>query len=455
MLVLENNNVIQDMFDEITFKEIVNKSKKLKDSIERGKRSLDLFPALAQDIYASLYRNDPQLTDEIPYGTEFNRKNIETFMDDQRFLDIRGYSVLDDFSSASASYAIMSEIIYRLENDEEFKKLAQQQNDMKNKKDEDKSEASEQMTSASSQMQNKIRQAMRMAIKQAQEEMEEQGEAFSAIGWGKEDGEFKRMSFEDKELFLEQYKKVKDMARDIGKYKDLATSSRVSRVKDIRTELCGVTMGNEITKALPQELVQLSHPTLKYDMYRKMQEKQLLQYELEMDEERGEGSIICLIDDSGSMYPELEIVARGIMFGLIKCAEKDKRNFACDIFASANNNFYCEILKGKPSPKDVIDLLTTSFQGGTNYEAPVQFAMNKIREHGFKDADVVLITDGECELSDEKIKELNELKKELDFKVTTILINGGRWVSDNLKKWSDSVYMDYKDETLEQVYKSL
>lgn len=454
--MLENNNIIQDMFDEITFKEIVNKSEKLRDSIERGKRSLDLFPALAQDIYASLYRNDPQLTDEIPYGTEFNRKNIETFMDDKRFLDIRGYSVLDDFSSASATYAIMDEVIYRLENDEEFKKLAEQQNDMQNKDDEDKSEASEQMTSASSQMQNKIRQAMRTAIKHAQGELEEQEEAFSTIGWSKEDGELKRMSFEDKDLFLEQYKKVKEMAKYIGKYKDLATSSRVSRVKDIRTELCGVTMGNEITRALPQELVQLSHPVLKYDMYRKMQEKQLLQYELEMDEERGEGAIICLVDDSGSMYPYYEPIARGIMFGLMKCAEKDKRNFACDIFSSSYNNFYCDIPKGKPSPQNVIDLLTVSFEGGTNYEKPLNFAMNKIKGQGFKDADIVLITDGECDLSQGSIEMLNKFKNELDFKVSTILINdGGCYVSDNLKEWSDYVYKDLKDETLTEVYKSM
>ena len=453
---MENNNIIQDMFDEITFKEIVNKSEKLRDSIERGKRSLDLFPALAQDIYASLYRNDPQLTDEIPYGTEFNRKNIETFMDDQRFLDIRGYSVLDDFSSASATYAIMDEVIYRLENDEEFKKLAEQQNDMKNKDDEDKSEASEQMTSASSQMQNKIRQAMRTAIKHAQEELEEQEEAFSTIGWSKEDGELKRMSFEDKDLFLEQYKKVKEMAKYIGKYKDLATSSRVSRVKDIRTELCGVTMGNEITRALPQELVQLSHPVLKYDMYRKMQEKQLLQYELEMNEERGEGAIICLVDDSGSMYPYHEPIARGILFGLMKCAEKDKRNFACDIFSSSYNNFYVDIPKGKPTPKNVIDILTVSFEGGTNYEKPLNFAMNKIKEDGFKDADIVLITDGECDLSQGSIEMLNKFKNELDFKVSTILINNGRcYVSENLKEWSDYIYQDLKDETLTEVYKSM
>jgi uncharacterized protein with von Willebrand factor type A (vWA) domain len=215
-------------------------------------------------------------------------------------------------------------------------------------------------------------------------------------------------------------------------------------------------MGNEITRALPQELVQLSHPVLKYDMYRKMHEKQLLQYELEMNEERGEGAIICLVDDSGSMYPYYEPIARGIMFGLMKCAEKDKRNFACDIFSSSYNNFYVDIPKGKPTPKNVIDLLTVSFEGGTNYEKPLNFAMNKIKGQGFKDADIVLITDGECDLSQGSIEMLNKFKGELDFKVSTILINGGGcYVSDNLKKWSDYVYQDLKDETLTEVYKSM
>lgn len=456
---MKDNNIIQDMFDELTFKEIVGKSKKLQESIERGTRSLDLFPALAQDLYSSLYRNDPQLTDEPPYGTEFNRKNIETFMEDQRFTDIRGYSVLDDFSSASATYAIMDEIIYRLENDEEFKNLAQQQNDMKNKKDEDKGEASQQMKQASNQMQNKIRQALRVGIKQAQQELQENEEAFASIGWGKEDGEMKKMSFEDKDLFIQQYKKVQDMARYIGKYKDLASSSRVSRVKDIRTELCGVTMGNNITRALPQELIQLSHPLLKYDVYRKMQERQLLQYELEMEETRGEGSIICLVDDSGSMYPELEPIARGIMFGLMKCAEKDNRNFSCDIFSSSRNNFTCDILKGKPSPKNVIDLLSVSFEGGTDYGQPLRFALDKITESEFKDGDIVLITDGECALSTNIINEIVDVKEKYDCKITTVLVGdaaNNRWIDmDNLRKWSDYIYTDLGDETLTEIYKNM
>lgn len=453
---MDNNNVIQDMFDELTFKDIVDKSKKLRDSIERGSKSLDLFPSLAQDIYASLYRNNPQLTNETPYGTEFNRKQVETFMEDQRFNDIRGYTVFDDFSSACAAHSIINEVIYRLENDEEFQKLAQQQNDMKKKKEEEKEQASEEMQQASKQMQNKIRQAIRAGVKEAQKEIDSNEEAFATIGWGKEDAEMKRMSFEDKELFLEKYNQVKDMAMYIGKYKDLATSSRVSRVKDVHTELCGVTMGNTITSALPQELVQLSHPILKYDVYRKMQERQLLQYELEMDSEKGEGSIICLLDDSGSMYHmDREKIARGIMFGLMKCAEKDRRNFACDIFAYSNNNFCREILKGKPSPQDVIDLLTVSFRGGTDYNTPLQFAIDKVRETAYRDADIVLITDGECGLTDIYINELNRLKNEFDCKITVILVGDGFFYEDNIKKWADFIYKDMKDETLTEIYKNL
>ena len=453
---MENNNVIQDVFDELTFNEIVGKSQKLRDSIERGSKSLDLFPALAQDIYASLYRNNPQLTNETPYGTEFNRKQIETFMDDQRFMDIRGYTVLDDFSSACATHSIMGEVISRLENDEEFKNLAQQQNDMKNKTEEEQQEASEQMQQASGMMQNKIRQAIRMGVKEAQKEIEENEEAFSTIGWGDEDGELKRMSFEDKELFLEKYNQVKDMARFIGKYKDLANSSRVSRVKDVHTELCGVTMGNTITSALPQELVQLSHPLLKYEVYRKMQERQLLQYELEMDSEKGEGSIICLVDDSGSMYrDDREQIARGVMFGLMKCAEKDKRNFACDIFAYSYDNFYCDIPKGKPTPQNVIDLLSVSFQGGTDYNKPLQFAIDKVTESPYKDADIVLITDGECCVTDSYIKELNKLKDERDCKITVILVGNGFFYMNNIKKWADFIYKDMNDETLTEIYKNL
>ena len=48
----------------------------------------------------------------------------------------------------------------------------------------------------------------------------------------------------------------------------------------------------------------------------------------------------------------------------------------------------------------------TFLNGGTNFETPMRKAMSLIEEDGFEKADVVFITDGECELNEAYAREL-------------------------------------------------
>jgi len=236
--------------------------------------------------------------------------------------------------------------------------------------------------------------------------------------------------------------------------KELALSSRASKIKSNQVELCGITMGNDITKALPQELTELNHPVLKYNFYRKFAERQLLQYELKKNEDKGKGHIICLVDDSGSMYGGNNIIARGAMFGLMECAKRDKRNFACDIFSSYREEYKREILNGSATIQDTMDLLTASFGGGTDYEAPIKYAMEIAKKNEFQNADIVIITDGECELRESTKKELIKFKEETGTKVVAICL-GYYGNGLDLEKWCDSIYKDLGNETLSEIYKNL
>ena len=451
-------NVMQDTFDRLTWEDLRKKSDVLTQRVIEGQEYLDLFPELAQDLFASLYKGEPTLTEDTPKGTELNRKQVETFMEDQRYDEIRAYTTFDDFSSALACSDVMSTVIQKFKDDEELRKLAEEQNkqgkgdsDDGDSNDGDGQDFSNKVNQASS----KIRQAIKQGLKKAQKKAEENEEAFEMLGCGTESTERKKMSFEDKELLLEQYRKVKDMAKWIGKYRNLSTSARSERISSTRTELCGVTMGNEITRALPQELANLNHPVLKYDFFRKMQEHQLLQYELEVNEPTGKGSIVCLVDDSGSMYNDLEPIARGIMFGLLECAKKDNRNFAVDIFANGwDNNFCMDIPNGNYTSKQMMELLSVSYCGGTSYNEPLRYAMDTIGKDKFKNADIVMITDDACRLSDAFVSKLAKFKEEHDVKVTMINVSG-YLDKEDIKRWVDNVYMDMGDDSITEVYKNV
>ena len=446
---MEKQNVIQDTFDALTWDDLRKKSDVLTQRIVEGQDYTDLFPNLAQDIFASLYKGEPSLTEECPSGTEMNRQFVQTLMESEQYDSIRAYTTFDDFSSALACSDVMSEAI------EEFKKNPPPKEPPQNPPQEPPQEPpTEPMPPYIPMPPQIVRRIIRKAIKKAEKKAEEREEAFEALGCGNESGERKNMSFEDKETLLEQYRLVKNMAKYIGKYRNLSTSARTERISSTRTELCGVTMGNEVTRALPQELCNLNHPVLQYDFFRKMQERQLLQYELEVNEPTGMGSIVCLVDDSGSMYSENEYLARGIMFGLLECAKKDKRNFAVDIFSYGSDNFCMEIPEGKYTPKQMIDLLSVSYGNGTSFEEPLQYAIDTISKDKFKDADIVIVTDDACHLSDSFVEKLKKFKEEHDVKVTMINVSGYLNETD-IKRWVDSVYMDMGDDSITEVYKNI
>jgi len=438
-------NVIQDTFDVLTWEDLRKKSDVLTQKVVEGQDYTDVFPALAQDIFASLYKGEPTLTEETPYGTEMNRQHVQSLMESEQYDSIRAYTTFDDFSSALACSDVMASVI------EEFKKNPPPKHPQDEPQDgDDKENGNGNMPTP-----QMIRQAIRRGIKKAEKRAEENEEAFQALGCGNESGERKNMSFEDKQTLLDQYRKVKEMAKYIGKFRNLSVSARSERISSTRTELCGVTMGNEVTRALPQELANLNHPILQYDFFRKMQEHQLLQYELEVNEPVGKGSIVCLVDDSGSMYnDEMEFIARGAMFGLLECAKKDNRNFACDIFSGGRDNYTMEIPNGDYSSKQMIDLLSVSYANGTSFEEPLSYAMDVIKTDKFKDADVVIITDDSCYLRDSFVEILKKFKEEHDVKVTMINVSG-YLDEEDIKRWVDNVYMDLGDESVAEVYKNV
>ena len=83
----------------------------------------------------------------------------------------------------------------------------------------------------------------------------------------------------------------------------------------------------------------------------------------------------------------------------------------------------------------------TFLNGGTNFRTPMTKAVRLIKEGGFENADVVFITDGECELPENYLAELRQEQAAHHFTVTGVLLDAGKPGMDfSLKLFCQNIY---------------
>ena len=74
-----------------------------------------------------------------------------------------------------------------------------------------------------------------------------------------------------------------------------------------------------------------------------------------------------------------------------------------------------------------LHFLRQGFGGATNFEAPLARAMQIIEQHpAYEKADVLMISDGDCQLSDHFCQHLHQRKAVLDCMVYSVLCDGQR-----------------------------
>jgi uncharacterized protein with von Willebrand factor type A (vWA) domain len=106
---------------------------------------------------------------------------------------------------------------------------------------------------------NKIRGSVRAATESALKDAKDISEAID--GWGLGAGELQKMPIEQKlELAKRlQTKKFKLMAQVIGRMQRLAVHKQKTKLNQSRDEIHNVGIGNDLSRVLPIELVQLRH----------------------------------------------------------------------------------------------------------------------------------------------------------------------------------------------------
>lgn len=237
--------------------------------------------------------------------------------------------------------------------------------------------------------------------------------------------------------------KLKKLARMVGRMKFHAQALRKKVFERSSEELLEVEQGDALHRLLPHELITLHHPLLRKDFYRRFLDQELIQYSLRGVEEKGKGPMIVCLDGSSSMSGDKEVWAKAVTLTLLELARKQRRRFRSICFSSAETPL--QILEMNPreryevDTKTIMDLAEYFPGGGTDFQKPLDAALDCLRQSRFKKGDVVFITDGECQVDAEWAENFRREKDQLGFSLFSILIDMGPASLGTLKEFSDRI----------------
>lgn len=285
-----------------------------------------------------------------------------------------------------------------------------------------------------------IRQDLRICVSSALNNVTEMSDILAA--WGTNDGEVQYMTFHERIALAEKIKNSRNLlklAKMLGRYKRWAVGANKSRISQDLVEITTIDTDSDLTRILPSEMIQLADDYLALLFIRRYMEDDLLCYDVKAKAKEEEGPIVILIDESGSMYGDKELWSKAVLVALAEIARTRHRNFAVIEYSNRGRMRIHKFQGGKIGTNALIDLASHFFNGGTDYEEPLTAAMTICNEEGFQKADILMLTDGECYVTPQFMRDFLDLKNKLSVKVTSVCIDFGYSSTGSLSEFSDEI----------------
>jgi uncharacterized protein with von Willebrand factor type A (vWA) domain len=275
---------------------------------------------------------------------------------------------------------------------------------------------------------SEIETALITGIAKAEAEMQANSESEAVFSGGGDRSNEEKLKIADKIQLAQRIHaspKLQAIAQLAGKKIAIAAKMQRSKVKAGRTEISGVTTGNDLTQILPCELLKLTTPELFPIFAQGYIERSLLQRETISREPLAKGPIVICLDSSGSMSGSPEIWSKAIALALLSIAVSQKRH--CRILHFTDVVERIDDFTGTLDSNQVIDCIERFYNGSaTSFTAALTGALESIEQHEqSKKADVVLITDGMDNPSTDFMEDWQFVKQKQEFSCYGLLINCG------------------------------
>ena len=232
--------------------------------------------------------------------------------------------------------------------------------------------------------------------------------AYAAICWGTDDGNRSAKVKADQELLkkLRENDYLQNITRQLGRMKEVLSVLRKNAYAHGRGEKFSLTRGRDLKNLLSGELALLASPATTPLFLRRYYTKGLTQYAKRERIRKGSGDVIVCLDESGSTSGENAAWGKALALAVQDICAHEGREFALIHFSGKNSIRTDRFLPGKFTNSDLLAAAEHFFDGGTNFEAPLTEALHLIREEEFSNADILFVTDGYCDISDNLAEQL-------------------------------------------------
>lgn len=455
-----DNNIEIDKFDRRAYDELKEASAELRGIEKKLGQDNKTWPPILRDVWATFYKMQPELTPEEQVDTPYQamRPYIQRILEDKETEQLRIGTVMDELAAGLATIAAGEKLAQEIQQRPELKEAMQKAQEATKAHEQGNSikagAITEEAQSMLQQAARDIRRAIREAVEKAQDDVHEMQGVLA--GWGLEQADLKRVPIGDrlklaKRLMGHNLKRLSDL---VGRLRNLARARQKERMNKIRDEIHSITVGDDLGRVLPVELAAIRHQTRRLDFYRRYTEKQLFQYDLRSKEKVGRGPMIALVDTSGSMSGSRMEWAVATAMAMADTAARQKRRTMVAFFNTGVHTII-ELEPGERDVNKIIEMATVGCGGGTDYEPALKEALKKITDINYQKADIVMITDGLCRVSDQFLKAYRKTKEALNCRSWVVLL--GSRPDDNMREWADEVWgvSNMTEETAGEIFERI
>ncbi|HWR25804.1 MAG TPA: VWA domain-containing protein [Methanosarcina sp.] len=245
--------------------------------------------------------------------------------------------------------------------------------------------------------------------------------------------------------FFEKSPELRKIVDFIGRQEFDPPSDRIRLSPFGRNRIQSVRFSDSLNNLLPMEAAKLLNPVLKQKFYADMLEGKLLSYQLLGKHYTGpphlkpKGPMIVLVDTSGSMHGASQTLAKSAVLAMAKRMLSQKRDMKLILFASTSQHLEIELSSRKKMSEKFLNFLLYTFGGGTDFNTALASGLKSLKDKDFQGADLLFITDGKSEVSDELVlARWEEAKKKYNAKVYSLIV--GSSGAGGLAKISDYTY---------------
>lgn len=294
----------------------------------------------------------------------------------------------------------------------------------------------------SQQADEKLRELARLgqaAMKAAQTQVKEVSQTLQA--WGLDEADLTQQGIPEALALLERMKRNKDLkkfASLLGRLRKMAVKKAKSNLKSEGIRVKTVEYGRDLRQAHSSELIALTHPALATQAKMRWARGELRQHGQKIKATSGKGSMIVCEDASGSMDGEKQQWAKALVLAMADYAKIQSRDFGWVMFDSSVR-IHRTYLKGAIPARAKLEMVEARAGGGTDFERPLRQAMEMIKKGGLKKADILFITDGECEVTETFLKVFLAFKNEYEVSVFAVLCDVGSSSIATVKKFADRI----------------